>query len=343
MKALILRKPGDLAVGEMPDPGPPEAGQVRVRVGAVGICGSDVHYFEHGRIGDFVVDAPLVLGHEAAGTVESVGPGVDGLAPGDRVAMEPGVPCGTCEPCRSGRYNLCPDVRFWATPPVHGALAEYVVHPAALTYRLPATVSLAEGTLAEPLAVGVHACSRAKVAPGDVVAVNGVGMIGCAVILAALASGAAQVIAADVTPERLERARALGAVGTVDVRSRPFVDAIMELTDGRGADVCMECSGVPAGPQTLVGAAAAAGRVVLVGMGPQPVEMDTVAAMAKEVDLFTVFRYAHAYPAAIELAGSGRFDVARLITDRYPFDRAVEAFDRACSPAPDTLKIVIDF
>jgi len=341
MKALILNRPGDLTIGEIPDPGPPGAGDVRIRVGAVGICGSDVHFFERGRIGDLVVREPLVLGHESAGTVESVGPGVDGLAPGDRVAMEPGVPCGRCSVCRSGRYNLCPDMRFWATPPVHGSLTEYVVHPAALTYPLPENVSLEEGTLVEPLAVAVHTCNMVSIAPGDVVAVNGFGPIGCTACLTALARGAACVIAADVVPERLDRARSLGAATTVDARSESLAEAVMDLTGGRGADIGIECSGHPSGPQALIAAAAPGGRVALVGMGPQPVEIDTVKALSREVALFTVFRYANVYQAAIDLVGGGRVNVAPLITDRYPFDRVVEAFEYARSPRPETMKILI--
>jgi len=341
MKALILNRPLDLVIGEMPDPSPPGAGEVRIRVGAVGICGSDVHFFERGRIGDFVVTAPLVLGHEAAGTVESAGPGVDGLVTGDRVAMEPGVPCGRCDLCRAGRYHLCPEMRFWAVPSVHGALREYVVHPAAFTYRLPEGISLEEGTLLEPLAVAVHTCNLVGIAPGDVVAVNGVGPIGCAASLVALARGAASVIAADVVPERLDRARSLGAAAAVDARSESLADAVMELTDGHGADIGIECSGHPSGPQTLIRAAAPGGRIALVGMGPQPVEIDTVGALVKEVALFTVFRYANVYQTAIDLVASGRIRVAPLITDRYPFDRAVEAFEYARTPRPETLKIVI--
>ena len=341
MKALILNRPGDLEIGDMPDPGPPGAGEVRIRVGAVGICGSDVHFFERGRIGDSVVTVPLVLGHESAGIVEAVGPGVDALSPGDRVAMEPGIPCGRCNVCRSGRYNLCPDMRFWAAPPVDGSLREYVVHPAAFTYRLPDSISLEEGTLMEPLAVAVHTCNLAGIAPGDVVAVNGVGTIGCTACLAALARGAAHVIAADVVPERLDRARSLGATAGVDARSESLAEAVMELTGGRGADVGIESSGHPSGLQTLVHAAAPGGRVALVGLGPQPVEIDTVEALTKEVALFTVFRYANVYQTAIDLVATGRIGVAPLITDRYPFDRAVEAFEYARSPRPETMKIII--
>ena len=166
MKALVLNSPLDLAVRDVPDPGVPGPGEVRVSVRSVGICGSDVHYYEHGRIGDFVLREPMVLGHEAAGVVDAVGEGVESLSPGDVVAMEPGVPCGACRECRIGRYNLCKDVRFWATPPHDGVLAEYVIHPAALTFRLPGHMTTEEGALMEPLAVectpaNAAACGRA--------------------------------------------------------------------------------------------------------------------------------------------------------------------------------------
>ena len=220
MKALVLNSPLDLAVRDVPDPGAPGPGEVRVRVAEVGICGSDVHYYEHGRIGDFVLRAPMILGHEASGVVEEVGADVESLEAGDSVAMEPGVPCSSCRECMTGRYNLCKDVRFWATPPYDGVLAEHVVHPAGLTFRLPGQMTAEEGALMEPLAVGVHACERGGVRPGSVVAINGAGTIGCVTLMAALAYGASQVIVADVVPDRLERARNLGAAAVVDARVR---------------------------------------------------------------------------------------------------------------------------
>ncbi len=342
MKALVLNGPLDLELNNVPDPGAPGPGQVRVDIKSVGVCGSDVHYYEHGRIGDFVVNEPMVLGHEAAGVIEAVGEGVGSLAPGDVVAMEPGVPCGACRECRIGRYNLCKDVRFWATPPHDGVLAEFALHPAAMTYKLPAGMTADEGALMEPLAVGVHACNRGGVGPGCVVAVNGAGPIGCVTLMAALAYGASQVVVADVLPDRLERARELGAEMVVDAGSKSLAGAVMSLTGGRGADIGIECSGHPGGPQTLVDAAAPGGRVVLVGMGPQPTSLDIVAAMVKEVDLATVFRYAHNYPTAIDLTASGRIPVAQLVTDRFSLDEAVAAFKFARAARPGTCKVMID-
>ena len=342
MKALVLNGPRDLVLNRLPDPGPPGPDQVRVAIKSVGVCGSDVHYYQHGRIGDFVVNDPMVLGHEAAGVIEAVGDGVQSLAPGDAVAMEPGVPCGNCRECRTGRYNLCKDVRFWATPPIDGVLAEFALHPAAMTYKLPAAMTLDEGALMEPLAVGVHACNRGGVGPGCSVAVNGAGPIGCVTLMAALAYGASQVVVADVVPDRLERARQLGAAAVVDARSESLAAAVLAATGGRGADVGIECSGHPSGPQTLVDAAAPGGRVVLVGMGPQPTRLDLVAAMVKEVDLATVFRYAHNYPTAIELTASGRIPVTNLITDRFSLDESVAAFEFASAGRPGTCKVMID-
>ena len=342
MHALVLNGALDLVLSEIPDPGPPGPGQVRTRIKSVGVCGSDVHYYQHGRIGDFVVEDPMVLGHEAAGVVEAVGEGVHGLTPGDAVAMEPGVPCGSCRECRTGRYNLCKQVRFWATPPVDGVLTEFAIHPAAMTYKLPDRMTLDEGALMEPLAVGVHACNRGHVGPGCVVAVNGAGPIGCVTLMAALAYGASQVVVADVVPDRLERARELGAGVVVDARSESLAGVVVALTGGRGADVGIECSGHPDGPQTLVEAAAPGGRVVLVGMGPQPTSLDVVAAMVKEVDLATVFRYAHNYATAIELTASGRIPVHKLITNRYSLDQGVEAFEFAAAGSAGTCKVMID-
>ncbi len=343
MKALVLNKPGHISMNEVPDPGEPGHDEVRVRVGAVGICGSDVHYYEHGRIGDFVVEAPMVLGHESAGTVESVGPGVSHLVPGDRVAMEPGVPCGDCDICSSGRYNLCADMQFWATPPFDGSLAEYVVHPAGYSHLIPDSMSLEQGALIEPLAVGIHACNRARVKPGDSVLIIGAGTIGCVTLLAARAYGAEQIIVSDVVPERLERAMSLGATSVVDGATESLSERVSETTEGRGVDVGFECSGAIPAPMMLLDAATAGGRIVLIGMGNQPVEIDTVTAMVKEVDIRTVFRYTNAFPRAIEMAANDLINVSSLVTDRYSFDNGVDAFDYARNLRPETCKVMINF
>jgi L-iditol 2-dehydrogenase len=332
MKALVLNKPFDLEIADVPDPGAPSPGMVRVKVDTVGICGSDVHYFEHGRIGDFVVEKPMVLGHETAGVVEAVGEGVDGLRVGDPVAMEPGVSCGDCGYCESGRYNLCPDMKFWATPPYDGSLAEYVVHPARFTFKLPVGMSLEEGALMEPLSVAVHALKRASMRAGDTVAIAGAGTIGAVCVLVAKAYGASRIIVADVVAGRLQRALALGADAVVDVRS----DVMSEQFD-----VGLEASGHPDSLPRLIEGIRAGGRIAIVGMAGQDLSFDSVTAGVKELDIHGVFRYANAYPTAIGLVASGQVDVAPLVTHRFPLADAIKAFEYARSPSPGTGKILI--
>ena len=213
----------------VPEPGP---GEVLVRVKSVGVCGSDIHYFEHGRLADFVVEGPLVLGHEASGVVEGLGDGVQDLAQGTTVAMEPGVPCGACHECRSGRYNLCPDVEFFATPPIDGAFCEYVVLPRSFVHPVPAHVSFDAAALVEPLSVGVWACQKANVSLGTRVVITGCGPIGAICALVARARGADVVAVTDINAQRRQKVEDLGFT-TCD----PATAAMPE------ADVLLECSG----------------------------------------------------------------------------------------------------
>merc|ERR1712083_385284 len=209
----ILYKTDDIRL-EQQDVVEPGPDQVLLRMDSVGICGSDVHYWTHGAIGDFIVKAPMVLGHEAAGVVAKLGSSVSNLKVGDRVAIEPGVPCAGCDYCKTGVYNLCPGMQFCATPPVHGNLARYYVHAANFCYRLPDNVSLEEGALMEPLAVGVHACRRAGVALGKTVLICGAGPIGLVNLLTARAMGASEIVLTDISGHRLEVAKKMGASAT---------------------------------------------------------------------------------------------------------------------------------
>eukprot|EP00879_Flechtneria_rotunda_P025252 GHRR01026825.1.p1 GENE.GHRR01026825.1~~GHRR01026825.1.p1 ORF type:complete len:242 (+),score=53.02 GHRR01026825.1:1523-2248(+) len=205
--AAVLHGINDLRVQDWPIDTTVPARHVTIAIKAVGICGSDIHYLEHGRIGDFVVTQPMVIGHESAGVVAEVGTGVVGLSVGDRVALEPGVPCWHCKACREGRYNLDDKIQFFATPPVHGSLATYVTHPAELCYKLPASLSLEHGAMCEPLPVGVHACRRAQVQPGRTVAVLGAGPIGFVVMLCAKAFGADEIIVTNIQQHNLDFAK----------------------------------------------------------------------------------------------------------------------------------------
>ncbi|VWC70520.1 sulfurtransferase [Burkholderia lata] len=342
MKALVLERTRELALRDIDLPQEVGPGDVRIKVHTVGVCGSDVHYYVHGGIGPFRVDAPMVLGHEASGTVVETGAGVTHLRVGDRVCMEPGVPRLDSPATLRGLYNLDPDVRFWATPPIHGCLTPYVVHPAAFTYRLPDTVSFAEGAIVEPLSIGLQAAKKAAMKPGDLAVVIGAGTIGAMTALAALAGGAARVILADVVPDKLALFAGNPAVTTVDVRTRPLADAMAEATDGWGADVVFEASGSANAYAGLVDLMCPGGCAVLIGMPVAPVPLDVVALQAKEGRIESVFRYANIFPRALALIASGAIDVKPFISRTFPFSEGVRAFEEAASGHPRDVKIQIE-
>ncbi|WP_045234803.1 NAD(P)-dependent alcohol dehydrogenase [Deinococcus pimensis] len=327
-------------------PGPRE---VRVHVRRVGVCGSDVHYYTHGRIGAFVVDAPLVLGHEVMGVVEAVGEDVTRLRPGDRVALEPGVPCRHCPYCKRGEYNLCPDMTFMATPPVNGALAEHVVWPEDFTFHLPDSISDDAGALLEPLAVGIWAARKGAVASGHAVAVFGAGPIGCTTLQAARAAGATTLIAVDLEDFRLDLARRVGATHTINARHEDPVARIRELTGGdlprshTGVDVAFETAGSLSTTRMSLAAPRPGGTAVLVGLPPDPeVSLDLVSAATREVNVRGVFRYANCYPAAIALVERGAVNLDVLVTHRFPFERTPDAFEFADASRRASMKVMID-
>ena len=335
MQALVLERAEQLSLREFAVAERLGPRDVRVAIHTVGICGSDVHYYRHGRIGPFVVREPMVLGHEAAGTVVEVGAEVATLGVGDRVAMEPGIPDPDSRAARLGLYNLDPAVRFWATPPVHGVLRPTVVHPAAFTFRIPDSISFAEAAMVEPLAVGMHAAAKARIVPGDVAVVLGAGPIGMVTALAALAGGCSRIVIADVVAAKLQLAAALGPVVPVLAGKESPAEAARALTGGWGADIVFECSGAAAAASAVVEPLRPGGCAVLVGMPGEPVAFDVVAAQVKEARVETVFRYAHVYPRALALMESGAIDVRPLITDTFPFADSVAAFEFAAA-MPDT-------
>jgi len=307
----------------------------------VGICGSDVHYYRHGAIGPFVVKHPMVLGHEASGTVIEIGNGVKHLKVGDRVCMEPGIPDPNSKATRLGMYNLDPSVRFWATPPVHGCLRETLVHPGMFVFKLPDNVGFDEGALTEPLAVGVHAVRKARIKPGDMAVVVGAGTIGIVTALAAMAGGCGKVIVADVVQEKLDLATSLGMIAVNAIRDDLNV-IVAEVTEGWGADVIFEASGSEAAVSRVFEPLCPGGRVVFIGMPPHPVPVDIVSAQVKEARIETIFRYAHAYPGAIRLIESGKVNLKPLVTDRYRFEDSIKAFEYAANPRPSSVKTVIE-
>jgi D-xylulose reductase len=341
MKAVVLERAHELSIRNIDLPMEMGEHDVKIAIDTVGVCGSDVHYYTHGRIGDFVVRAPMVLGHEASGIVVETGAKVTTLKKGDRVCMEPGVPNPTSRASRIGMYNVDPEVRFWATPPVHGVLTAHAVHPEAYTFRMPDNVSFGEGAMVEPFAIGMQAAVKARITPGDVGAVIGAGTIGMMVALAALAGGCSKVFIADFAKQKLEIAGRYQGIVPVDVSAEPLSAAVSRETGGWGADVVFEASGGSKAFDDLFRTVRPGGCVVLVGLPVDPVPFNVTAACAKEVRMETVFRYANVFDRALALIGSGKVDLKPLISDTYPFADSITAFERAAAGRPNDVKLQI--
>jgi L-iditol 2-dehydrogenase len=329
MRTAVLKEPGRLEIEERPRPDP-APDEVLVAVGEVGICGSDLHYYEHGRIGDYVVEDPLILGHESAGEAVEVGDGVTDLETGDRVALEPGVPCRRCDHCKRGEYNRCPDVTFMATPPDDGAFAEYVAWPVDFAYRLPESVSTREGALCEPLSVGVHAARRGEIGVGDSVLVTGAGPIGLLAMAAARAAGATEVLVADVIEAKRRRAEERGADATIDPTRTDLGEAVAEQTDGEGVDIVVEASGAKSAIAGSLDAVRRGGTVVFVGLAPEAeVPLNVLDIVDNELDVRGSFRYRNTYPTAIELLADDAVDAAGIVDFVADLGAVDEAFRRA--------------
>lgn len=346
MKSLVLEKKDELSLRDFPaiDRAEEVLGprDVRIKLHTVGICGSDVHYYTLGKIGPFVVNEPMILGHEASGTVIETGSAVTTLKVGDRVCMEPGIPDPNSRATRLGMYNIDPAVRFWATPPVHGILRPTCVHPEAFTFKIPDNVSFAEAAMVEPLAVGVHAATKARIRLGDNAVVLGAGPIGLVTALAALAAGCARVYVTDLAAKKLEIAGSLSrAIIPVNARSENLVDIIKRDTDGWGADVVFEATGSPHAARSIFEPLAPGGCVVMIGGQPDPIQYDAGAAMVREARVENIFRYAHVFPRCVGMLSSGAIDVKPLITRTFDFDASVHAFETAASAPPADVKMQI--
>ena len=332
MRASVLLGAGRVELEERaaPQPGP---GEVLVDVRSVGVCGSDVHYYEHGRIGRFVVEQPMVLGHESAGVISAIGEGVTGLAVGQRVSVEPGVPDRSCAQCLAGRYNLCPQMRFFATPPIDGAFAEQVVVHSAFAHPVPDSMSDDAAALLEPLSVGIWACLKGRVGAGSRVLVTGAGPIGLVAVQSALAFGATSVVVSDVNPARLEVARSMGATELVDARSA-------SVTDIEPPSVLLECSGFPPAISEGIRALDRAGRAVLVGMGGDEVPLPLSTVQERELEVTGTFRYANTWPTAIALVAAGRIDLDRLVTGHYGLADAEQSLTVGRAD-PSSIKVIV--
>jgi L-iditol 2-dehydrogenase len=334
MRTSVLREVKDVVLEErpVPEPGPHE---VLIQVTAVGSCGSDTHYYEHGRIGAHVVNGPLVLGHEAAGVVVASGSDASLHSPGQRVSLEPGVPCFVCAQCRNGHYNLCPDVRFFATPPVDGAFCEYVTLHEQFVYPVPETMSDETAALLEPLSVAVAACQKAGVRPGSRVLITGAGPIGLVAAQTARAFGASEIVVTDVAPHRLALAAELGATATVDVRTTALADTGFE------PEVLLECSGVLPAAAEAIRTVGRAGRVVLVGMGGDELPLPLAHVQGFEIEVTGTFRYANTWPTAIALASGGEVDLPALVSHRFGLDGVEDALTASARDATAVKAVVL--
>ena len=341
MKTAVMTDIRKVRIEEREKPVPKE-GEVLVKVEYVGICGSDLHYYESGRIGNFIVEPPFVLGHEAGGTVVEVGSGVSHLKVGDRVALEPGKTCGHCEHCKEGKYNLCEDVIFFATPPVDGVFQEYVAHEAGLCYRLPDNVSTLEGALVEPLSVGLHAAMQGGAHIGQTAVVTGAGCIGLVSLLALKAMGVSRVIVVDVIDKRLQKAKELGADYVINGKEQDTVAEIKRLTEGKGCDLSIETAGTQITASQLIQASKKGATIVFVGYSASG-EMTLPIGMAldKELTFKTVFRYRNIYPMAIEAIAAGKIRIKDIVTDYFELDDIQHAMDACVENKAEIVKGVI--
>lgn len=341
MKVAVMEDIGKMGFVERSIPSP-KADEVLVKLDYVGICGSDLHYYETGAIGDYVVKPPFVLGHEPGGVVVEVGADVKHLQVGDRVALEPGKTCGHCEFCKQGKYNLCPDVIFFATPPVDGVFQEYVAHEADLCFKLPENVSTLEGALIEPLAVGFHAAIQGDAHLGQSAVVMGAGCIGLVTMMALKARGVSRVYVVDIMEKRLEKALELGADGVINAAKEDVLERAAQLTGGKGMDLAVETAGTEITTRQAIQIVKKGSNIVLVGYsrtGELTLPMSLV--LDKELTFKTVFRYRHIYPMAIDAVASGKVNLKGIVTDVFSLDEAQKAMDYSVNNKADIVKAVI--
>ena len=342
MKNKVSYMDGPLNFGYAEQPMPePKPGEVVIEVEYVGVCGSDLHFFETGKIGPRDILGKQTLGHEAAGTVYQVGEGVENLRVGDRVAIEPGIACGSCRYCKEGLYNLCPSVRFISSNPYQGAMQKFFAHPAHLCFKLPENVTTLEGALIEPLAVGLHAARQAGVRLGDSAVILGAGCIGLTTLLAAKSMGASRIIVTDLCDNRLEVAKRLGATDVINSKEVDATAEILRLTGGEGADIVFETAGSRFTAAQTGALARRAGTIMIVGnvFGETPFNFHQIS--TKEVTVKTVFRYRNIYPLAIRAIESGQIDVKAIASHIFPFDRIEEGLLKALHEKDTVVKAVI--
>lgn len=347
MKAARLYGPRDMRIDDVPEPGAPQAGEALIRVGAVGVCGSDLHTYEDGRIGDTVVRDPLVLGHEFAGTVIDAGPdALDGfgapLRAGQRVTVEPGLPCHHCDRCEHGHPNLCRHLGFMGLWPQDGALQERMIVPARNCFPMPDSLSMDEGALLEPLGVALHAIDLAKLRVAEPVAVLGCGPIGLMIMRLAQLAGAGPIYAVDQFGWRLDAAREWGADETIDMTARDPITALRDLTGGCGVPRVIEAAWAGDAVRQAVEMADLGARVVLVGIpGDDSAHFKHSSARRKGLSLIMSRRMKHTYPRAIRLAESGAVQLERLVSHHFSLEQAGAAHALNAAYQDNVIKVMV--
>ncbi len=344
MEALVIHSPGDLRVEDVPTPAL-EAGQVRVRVRTGGICGSDLHYWQHGGFGTVRIQQPMVLGHEVAGQVEAIGDAVQGLAVGDRIAVCPSHPCGACRFCQMGLQNHCLDMRYFGSamrmPHVQGAFRQQMVVGAAQAYKLADGVSDAEGAMAEPLAVALHAANRAGPLLGRKVLVTGCGPIGAMAIIASRRAGATHIVATDVVDQPLRKALAVGANEAINVASDP--QALDRYKADKGQfDVLFEASGNERALKAAFEVVRPRGVIVQMGLSGAEMSLPFNMVVAKEFDMRGTFRFHEEFGTAVDLINQRLVDLKPLVSATLPYRDAGKAFALAADRS-QSMKVILDF
>lgn len=341
MQASFLHGVRDVRLEECPLP-TPRAGEVLLQIASVGVCGSDVHYYLEGRIGHQVVSAPIIMGHEFSARIAETGEGVQGLEPGQLVAVEPGIPCGKCEQCEQGHPNLCPNVRFCGTPPVNGVFAEYALMPAQNCYPLPEGFSPEAGALLEPLGVAIHAVDLAHLRPGDTVGVLGAGPIGLLTAAVARVAGASSIFMTEPQAYRREFALDYIADAVFDPVEQDVVAEIERVTAGRGVDVTFEAAGAQETPQQAADIVRNGGKVILAGIpATDDITFKASIIRRKGLTIKLVRRMKHTYPRAIRMVHTGQVDVMSLVTHFLPLSEVGHAMDLVSGYQDGVIKAMI--
>jgi len=346
--SVVLHGVKDLRLEHRQTP-KPKAGEVQLGMKMVGICCSDIHYWQRGAIGDFVVKAPMVMGHEGGGIVTAVGEGVTHLKVGDRVTIEPGIPCRVCDFCKTGRYNLCPDVAFCATPPFDGSMSNTYCQAADFCFKIPDSMTWEEAALCEPVAVALAACRRANITVGKTVMIFGAGTIGILTAMVARAHGAASIALVDISQARLDYSKKIlpADVGyfLIDPKEpsdKVAVEACKAAMNGKQPDITIECSGAESAMQTAIYATKSGGCATMVGMGRTMANLPIINALCREVDIRGMFRYANCFPAAVSMIANKMIDPVRIVTHRLPIEQGIAAYELSANPASGAVKVMVN-